>query len=58
MTIPPSPNQAAEKEIRAAVTQQTEDALKAAPPTIDQLTKHIYVEDVKNVRGCDPFTSY
>jgi len=47
-----------EKEVRAQVQKEVDEALKADPTPLDLLTKHIYIEDVKNVRGCDPFTQH
>lgn len=49
-------SQAAEKEIRNEINKAADEALAADPTPMEQLTKDIYVEDIKNVRGCDPFT--
>lgn len=49
---------AAEKDIRASVKQEADEALAAPPTAQELLTKNIYIEEPHNVRGCDPFTIY
>ncbi len=38
--------------------KDTEEALAAPPTPLELLTKHIFIEDIKGVRGCDPFTTH
>lgn len=48
-----------EKDVRAQLQKDYEEALAAPEPAIDQLYAHILTgEKVQNVRGCDLLTSY
>ncbi|EGD72735.1 pyruvate dehydrogenase E1 component alpha [Salpingoeca rosetta] len=49
---------AAEKEIRASVKAEADEALAAPPTSQDLLTKFIHIEETNNVRGCDLYTVY